>query len=288
MKKKDFFLLFFIIAFAVTGILAYLGAYMPSSAAVPTLPDSRDSVQLPILMYHSITDDKSRVNEYTILADTFESDLKWLGDNGFTSISASQLIEYVEEGTPLPSKPVLITFDDGYANNYSLAYPLLQKYHMKAVISVIGSQSDISSDDLYRNLFSSSLSWGEISIMAASDNIEIGSHTYNLHSDSVGRKGADMKPGESFEAYSEILKEDLRKNQEKIAAATGTSPLVFAWPYGAYPLDGSANAILKDLGFKMSLTSYQKMNTIEKGNSDTLFGLKRFLRTPDFDMNKII
>lgn len=289
--NKKFLLLFFIITCMLTGCLSFFGPAgpaLPASSASLVIPDHRSSVELPILMYHSITDNKAEVNEYTIPDSTFEADLKWLGDNGFTSISASQLSDYVEKGTPLPSKPVMITFDDGYANNYTLAYPLLQKYHMKAIISIIGSQSDSSSDDIYRNLFNSNLSWGEITIMSSSGNVEIGNHTYNLHTDKSGRKGADMKKGESFDAYSQLLQEDLLKNQEKIALATGTKPLVFAWPYGAYPLDGSADGILKEAGFKLSLTSYQKMNVIEQGNPDTLFGLKRFLRTPDFDMNKII
>ena len=47
-------------------------------------------------------------------------------------------------------------------------------------------------------------------------------------------------------------------------------------------------ALLKEMGFKITLTSYQKMNKVRKGFPDDLFGLKRFLRTPDFDMNKII
>lgn len=285
MNRK--FLLIFFIACILIVFVSFFGPALPASSSL-IIPDSRSSVELPILMYHSITENKTEVNEYTILNSTFESDLKWLGDNGFTSVSASQLVDYVEKGTPLPSKPVMITFDDGYANNYDLAYPLLQKYHMKAIISVIGSQSDASSGDIYRNLFNSNLSWGEISIMSGSGSIEIGNHTYDLHSDKKGRKGADMKKGESFDSYSRILREDLLKNQEKIALATGSEPLVFAWPYGAYPLDGSANQILKDAGFKLSLTSYQKMNVIERGNPKTLFGLKRFLRTPDFDMNKII
>ena len=46
--------------------------------------------------------------------------------------------------------------------------------------------------------------------------------------------------------------------------------------------------ILKNMGFKITLISYQKMNQLEKGNPDCLYGLKRFLRTPDFDMNEII
>ena len=159
---------------------------------------------------------------------------------------------------------------------------------MKAVISVIGREADISSGDMYRKLSNSSLSWGEIALLSNSENVEIGSHTYNLHTTSKGRKGADKKAGESQKDYEAVLKEDLTKSRDKITESSGISPVLFAWPYGAHPKDGSADKVLKELGFKISVTSYQKTNVIEKGNPDSLFGLKRFLRTPDFDMNKII
>lgn len=292
MKKSDFLLFFLILFMALAGTLAYLGSSQsPSagaSALVPVVADSRETVQLPVLMYHSITDVSSSVSEYTILKDTFEEDLKWLGDHGFTSITLQQLINYAENGSALPDKPVLITFDDGYANNYAFALPLLQKYHMNAVISVIGCEADVSSGDMYRKLSNSSLSWGEIALLASSGNVEIGNHTNDLHSASGGRKGADKKPGETSEEYQAVLKSDLSLMQEKVSAASGKEPLMFAWPYGAYPKDGSADKVLKEVGFKVSVTSYQKMNTIKRGDPDCLFGLKRFLRTPDFDMNKII
>lgn len=280
MKKKYFLPL-------ALFLMACLG-FSFGPAAAPAVADSRDSVHLPILMYHGITSSKAEVNEYNILDATFEADLKWLGDNGFTSISAAQLAAYGESGEALPPKPVLITFDDGYSNNYSLAFPLLQKYHMKAVMSVIGLQTDESSDDIYRDPFNCGLNWGEISIMAHSGNVEIGNHTYALHKVGAGRKGADKKKGESQEAYAGVLSADLIKIQQRISAATGAPAIIFAWPYGAYPKDGSANSILKEAGIKISLTSYQKMNLLEAGEPDALFGLKRFLRTPDFDMNKII
>ena len=288
MKKTDFLLFLFITIMALTGTLAYLSSSSALAGGRSVITDARESVQLPVLMYHGITKDPSEVSEYTISAETFESDLRWLGDNGFTTVSARQITDYVEKGTALPAKPVLITFDDGYANNYSIAYPLLQKYHMKALISIIGSQSDLSSGDVYRSLFNSNLTWGEIALMASSNTIEIGNHTYDMHTAKGERKGASKKSGESQDAYSEALTEDLSKTQDKVLAATGSSPIEFAWPFGEYPMDGSANEILKNMGFKITLISYQKMNQLEKGNPDCLYGLKRFLRTPDFDMNEII
>lgn len=288
MKKICFLIILFLSALAISGFFICNQKSAAASGSNVLIPDIRDSVNLPVLMYHGITDSPDRINEYNISTEMFESDLKWLGDNGFTSITANQLINYVYNGAALPSKPVLITFDDGYANNYSLAYPLLQKYHMKAVISVIGSQSDISSDDIYRDKFNSNLSWGEIALMQSSGTIEIGNHTYNLHSTDNGRKGAMNKEGESFDDYTRTLKDDLSKTQDRVSAATSSAPVIFAWPFGEYPRDRSADEILKEMGFKITLTSYQKMNNIRKGFPDDLFGLKRFLRTPDFDMNKII
>lgn len=287
MKKKAKLFVFSMLIFSI--VMAY---HIVSSGylnqTIPTVSDARASVELPILMYHGITEDVSKVNDYTIMLDDFEEDLKWIKANGYTSISASQLVDYVEKGSSLPTKPIMITFDDGYTSNYTLAFPLLQKYNTKAIISVIGLESDINSKDIYKDSYTSNLSWGEIENMSASGLIEFGNHTYALHSITAERKGADKAKGEAQESYSKILTDDLLLNQKKVASATGYPPLVFAWPYGAYPLDGSADDVLKDLGFKVSLTSYQIKNTVEQGNPNSLFGLKRFLRTPDFDINKII
>lgn len=297
-KKSGFIFFLLIFLMLLSGVWSYFSpiysAYVcsaqtqSSSSSVPVIADHRSTIRLPILMYHGITDVSASVDEYTILADTLEDDLKWLGDNGYTSISVRQLTDYVEKGSALPEKPVLITFDDGYYNNYSLAVPLLKKYHVKAVISVIGAKADISSGDMYRNLSNSSLSWGEIALLASSKNIEIGCHTYDLHDVSKGRNGADKKPGESQQAYEAVLKSDLLSMQDMLYNVTGSKALLFAWPYGACPKDGSADDVLKEAGFKVSVTSYQKINIINRDDPDCLFGLKRFLRTPDFDISDII
>lgn len=289
MKKIDYLLFLFLFLLAVTGMIVHFKLNLSQETAMAAaVQDSREQVNLPILMYHGITDDPAQVKEYVISSAMLEEDLKWLKENGYTTVSIAQLADYTENGAKLPEKPILLTFDDGYCNNYTRAFPLLQKYNAKAVISVIGSESDISSSTMYRDCDHSNISWGEAAIMAGSGLIEIGSHTYDLHDNTGGRKGADKKAGESQEDYRKVLMQDLLKNQQKIKEATGQDALVFAWPLGAYPLDGSANSILKELGFKASLTSYQIMNTIEKGNPDSLYGLKRFLRTPDFSLTKIM
>ena len=290
MKKTDYLLLTFLLILMCTGIFSYISSCsrQVSSQMPLTLSDSRDSVDIPILMYHSISKDASGESEYTISQSRFEGDLKWLRDNGYTTIFPSQLAAYVKEGAMLPSKPVIISFDDGFANNYLYAYPLLQKYNMKAVIALIGIESDLSSGDIYRNPEYSNLTWGEVALLSQSGLIEFASHTYDLHSISGGRKGADKKPGESAADYRQVLTSDLIKNQALIESAAGRTPLTFAWPFGAYPPDRSGDPILKDVGFDVTFTSYQHTSTVNRGQPESLYGLGRYLRTPSFDINKII
>lgn len=290
MKKENLILVIFLLVLLVTSLYIHTNLTQAASLAMATaVKDSREEVPLPVLMYHGLTDDPSRVDEYFILTGDFEKDLQWLRDHGYTTVSFQQLVNYVESGARLPENPVLITFDDGYYNNYEKAFPLLQKYNARAVLNLIGIESDLYSDMLHRPAGGGNVTWGEAAKLSSSGLVEIGNHTYNLHRNDgsgSGRKGADRLPGESYEDYRAVLLEDLGKNQERIAAATGQPALVFAWPYGAWPTDGFANPILKELGFKGSLTSYQIMNTIRSSDPDSLFGLKRFLRTPDFRLEE--
>ena len=95
-----------------------------------------DSVRVPILMYHSILKDSARQGKYVISPAVLAADLDALQAKGYTAITVSDLLAYVQDGADLPEKPVMITFDDGYYNNYIYAYPLLKQRGMKAVVSI--------------------------------------------------------------------------------------------------------------------------------------------------------
>ena len=86
-----------------------------------------DSVRVPILMYHSILKDSARQGKYVISPAVLAADLDALQVKGYTAITVSDLLAYVQDGADLPEKPVMITFDDGYYNNYIYAYPLLKQ-----------------------------------------------------------------------------------------------------------------------------------------------------------------
>jgi peptidoglycan/xylan/chitin deacetylase (PgdA/CDA1 family) len=96
------------------------------------------TVKLPVLMYHRVTETEP-VDYLTIRAEELDRQLQYLQEKGYTTVSAQQLIDCQYQGRPLPPKPVLLTFDDGYQDSFTLLYPMLVKYGMKATIFLVPS-----------------------------------------------------------------------------------------------------------------------------------------------------
>lgn len=96
----------------------------PTSLEAST--SSAKEIKLPTLMYHGIRKSTSAQNKYVISPDEFESDLKYIKENGYETIVVADLLEYFDNGKALPKKPIMITFDDGCLNNYTYAFPLLK------------------------------------------------------------------------------------------------------------------------------------------------------------------
>ncbi|MDX6156527.1 polysaccharide deacetylase family protein [Bacillus subtilis] len=90
--------------------------------------------KLPILMYHSI----SSGNSLRVPKKEFEVHMKWLHDNGYQTLTSKEAYLMLTQDKKPSEKCVLITFDDGYTDNYQDAYPVLKKYGMKATIFMIG------------------------------------------------------------------------------------------------------------------------------------------------------
>jgi peptidoglycan/xylan/chitin deacetylase (PgdA/CDA1 family) len=242
--------------------------------------ESKGSVELPILMYHFLTENKG---EHHISADEFERDLIFLKENGYNTIGISDLINFVYENKPLPDKPVMLTFDDGYYNNYVNGFPLLKKYKAKAVISIIGDHTDIWSANFYEDLESGHMTWSIIREILASGLVELGDHTYSMHQIKNGRKGCTRKTGESLLDYQRLFGRDVNRLQMRAVEETGIleesgySPDVFAFPY--HEVCDEAIQVLKILGFRAAFTKGGKSNTITSGNIDCLFDLRRVNRS---------
>lgn len=240
-----------------------------------TIANSEEYIEVPIIMYHSILKDPSRSNKYTVTPTVLEEDLKYIKDKGYTTVTITDLISYVYDNKPLPEKPIVLTFDDGHYNNYGYLFPLLEKYDMKAVISIVGSYTDKFTETDEANLNYSYLRWKDIKELMDTGRIEFQNHTYNLHSNTGKRIGTKKIKGETDEHYKNVLEEDILKLQQEFKENTNYIPQCFTYPFGG--ISNASLDIIKELGFKASLSCEQGINKLTK-NPNSLYLLKRYNR----------
>lgn len=254
------------------------------STQTSTSTTLQDGTPVPIIMYHSILKDTSKSDKYIVTPTAFEQDLKYLKNNGYTTILMEDLINYQKNNTPLPEKSIVLTLDDGYYNNYTYVFPLLKQYDAKAVISVVGAYCDIYSKNSDTNPNYAHLSWEHLKELSDSGIVEIQNHTYNLHSISKGRSGCKKKSGESLDEYTKVLTSDIGLMQEKLTQTLGKPPTTFTYPFGS--VSNASFDIIKELGFSASLSCEEGINYLSQ--DDSLYMLKRCIRTPTRSLETIL
>ncbi|MBQ4086712.1 MAG: polysaccharide deacetylase family protein [Clostridia bacterium] len=230
--------------------------------------------RLPILMYHHILKDKGKQGAYVISPEEFREDLSYLKETGYTAIGTKELLAYQEKGEPLPEKPVMLTFDDGYLSYMEYAVPLLEQYGMKAVVSVVGSYADTYTENKDSNVSYAYLTWEDIRALSGSSHTEIQNHTYDMHKVSHGQKGCARLKGEKESVYRERFTSDVSAMQTLLKQYTEKEAVCFTYPFGF--CCGEAEEEIKNMGFRMSLCCAEGVNLLEKTSS--LFMLKRFNR----------
>ena len=128
----------------------------------------REEGGVPILLYHQVNDiDKDSL---TLTVEQFDAQIKYLIDEGYTIITPTELLDAWDGKGNLPTKPAVITFDDGHVEFYKNVFPILQKYNVKATVFVITD---------FLNLYPNYLTWDQAKEMQASGLVEFGSHTLN-------------------------------------------------------------------------------------------------------------
>ena len=262
---------------AVMAVAASGGLALGVIAAVQADAEAKveDRIDLPIIMYHGLLKEEKRQGQFIISPNLFEQDLRYLQENGYTTVVIADLIAYVQEGKPLPEKPVMLTFDDGYYNNYLYAFPLLKQYNCKMVLSPIGRYTDEYTQNKDTHANYAHCSWDAVREMMASGLVEFQNHSYNLHSIDSGRKGAKKKAVESLVDYRTLLVEDVMKMQTRMREETGYTPTAFVYPFGA--VSSESLPILKELGFQATLICESHINAITR-DPECLYGLGRYRR----------
>ena len=207
----------------------------PLTQALPTPSGTYSwTLMVPILMYHYISDPPADADVYrvdlSVTPDNFRDQLAWLRDNGYTAIDYYDLTMAIVGYSELPEKPVLLTFDDGYLDNYTNAFPLLQEYGFKGTFFVITEFIDSGREGY--------MTWPMIEEMARAG------HRIESHS----RTHPDLTEKDRDGLIWEIL-----GSQQTLAAHIGYTPRYFCYPGGDY--NEQTIALLRELDFWGAVTT---------------------------------
>ncbi|MFA6053031.1 MAG: poly-beta-1,6-N-acetyl-D-glucosamine N-deacetylase PgaB [Methylobacter sp.] len=203
---------------------------------------------LVVLNYHDIVGAegaKPPFNSMDVSVDHFEEHLGWLKKNGYKIVSVQAVLDAAAGKDSLPSKAVLLSFDDGYLSFYTRVFPLLKKYHYPATVALVGTwmEGNVTDDEPGKPL----LGWDQVREMVQSGLVEVASHSYDLHKGVIANPQANMQAAavtrlyddpmlayETDEQYRERIHAALLKSAEFIFQHAGVRPRVMVWPYGEY------------------------------------------------------
>ena len=224
-----------------------------------------------VLSFHDIVPTRSNNLEIDdVTADNLINYFSWLKENGYHVISIQDVIDSRQGKKTLPSKSILLTFDDGYKSFYTFVFPLLKTFKYPATLAVVGSWLDVpeggkvqyGKKQVPRSHF---VSLSELKELSQSPLIEIASHTYDLHRGIQGNIEGNEMPAlttfafdpktntyESEASYLRRIQSDLKTNSEWIRRHTGKPPRIVVWPYGRY--NTIAQNIAKQLGMDVAIT----------------------------------
>lgn len=236
------------------------------------------TADVPILMYHSFTENPEEVTATNSLISDFEAQLQALRDAGYTSVTYQQLIDFVTRGIDLPEKPVVITMDDGYLDNLTLAAPLLEEYGFTANVAVIGvsvghtTYKDSDTPITPHFTLEEVLPWVEKGVLTVT------THSYDMHqvAELDGedcREGALQREGESDEDYIAALTEDYDLALRQLTDVLGEVCPVYTYPYGFCSI--LSEVVLHDLGVQVTVTTEYGANQLLKGIPQSLYQLRR-------------
>jgi peptidoglycan/xylan/chitin deacetylase (PgdA/CDA1 family)/2-polyprenyl-3-methyl-5-hydroxy-6-metoxy-1,4-benzoquinol methylase len=197
------------------------------------------TARLPILMYHSVsTNGPSGLARYRVTPAMFEEQLQYLRDTGFRSVTLEKWRLAMEAKRPLPGRAVIITFDDGYRDFLTEAWPLLAKYDYSASIFLVARNVGRTNDwDQQHGQQKPLLGWEEIRELQRRG-IEFGSH-------SLSHRPLTELPIE------EAVREAVR-SKTTLERGLGTRVRTFAYPYGAS--DGVIHHLIGACGYTFGLT----------------------------------
>jgi peptidoglycan/xylan/chitin deacetylase (PgdA/CDA1 family) len=196
-----------------------------------TAPATGQAANIPILMYHHLADLPANASElqqtWTVAPKNFEAQMNWLSQRGYHTITMAQLVAHLKRQHPLPVNPIVITFDDGWAEQYTIAFPILQRLGLIGTFFVYTTPID-------RNSY---LSWTQLSEMSnAAMDIQAHSLTHpHLRT---------LAPEEAFKEIAE--------SKRILEKRLGKPVVAFNYPFGEY--DNAVIDLVKRAGFESAVS----------------------------------
>jgi peptidoglycan/xylan/chitin deacetylase (PgdA/CDA1 family) len=200
------------------------GSSEQSSLAEP----AARTAKVAILVYHHINQfaplGSRNLRRLTVTTEILDQQMKYLQDNDYHVVTFSDLADYLSHGGELPSRPIIISFDDGWQNQFVHALPVLEKYHYRATFFIVTDKVG------QRGFFS----WPQLRSML-SEGMRIGSHSLS-HPNLLKVRDANQ------------LRDQIYRSKEILESQLNTKIDEFAYPYGAY--DSTIAELVREAGYK--------------------------------------
>lgn len=216
-----------------------LGLGILPASVVHAMAGESLATQVPVLVYHHIVPGKPAV-PLEVGARSFARQLSYMKLSGYYFASSGEVADFAVGRAQLPHPSVLLTFDDGFADNYSVAFPILKQYGARATMYIITSRVGTPGY----------LTEAQIAEMHASGLVE-----FQLHTDALHYKTDDGRSA-VLAVPPAVLMADLALARQKLAAWTGDTATSFAYPFGFYD-----DAVAEPLAAAGVTTAY----TVEPG-----------------------
>ena len=191
-------------------------------------------MRVPILVYHSILPrhqgETEQQKRFSVTPEHFAAELRYLKDHGYTAVSLDALADYFSVGRTLPAHPVILTFDDGWENQYANGFPILKEYGFTATFFIFSNAPD----------YGRFMSWAQIS------KLQDAGMTIGGHSKSHPYLYKITDPAE--------LRKEIIESKKIIEEHIGRPVTVFAYPFGRYSTESLA--IVKEAGYRTARTMY--------------------------------
>ena len=187
-----------------SGLLEPIAPAWKDAITAPPFPQIHGRARLakvPVIMYHDIIAEKKVF--FDVTPAEFEAALQLIQTKGLTPISLDQLVEHLKTGVPLPKKPIVLTFDDGYQGHYKFVYPLLKKYGYPGAFAIYPTKVGTTKGR-------SSVSWAQLREMAVDPLITIASHSLTHPLDL--RESTDAQLQQEFVESKRILEKELNQS----------------------------------------------------------------------------